>query len=145
MKGVNVLEGGALGEQQQVGVAAGADGRVGAQRPILGEVLAGGEELPFILRARLGIPALPGGVELEEGELGEGPIDGHGGDGSGCAPLALARRTGGERRPGPRRTRPDHDRDPAPRDDAGRARRGSTGMAVGLISAGIGSVPAAQT
>ena len=61
-------------EQQQVGVAARADGRVGAQRAVLGEVLAGGEELPFILRARLGIAALPGGVELEEGELGERAI-----------------------------------------------------------------------
>ncbi len=71
MEGVDVLEGRALGEQQQVGVAAGADGRVGAQRALEREVLAGGEELPFILRALLGVPALPRGVDLEEGELGE--------------------------------------------------------------------------
>ena len=74
MEGVDVLEHRALGEQHQVGVAARADGRVGAQAAVGGEVLAGGEELPFILRPRLGVATLPGGVELEEGELGKGAI-----------------------------------------------------------------------
>ena len=62
---------GALGEHQQVGVAAGADRRIGAQRAVGGVVLAGREELAFILRPRLGVAALPGGVELEERELDE--------------------------------------------------------------------------
>ena len=41
---------------QQVGVAPRADRRVGAQRAVLGEVLAGGEELAFILRPLLARP-----------------------------------------------------------------------------------------
>ena len=69
VEGVEVLEDRALGEDQQVGVAAGPDRGVGAQRAVLGEVLAGGEELAFILRPLLGVAALPRGVELEEREL----------------------------------------------------------------------------
>jgi hypothetical protein len=68
---MDVLEGRALGEQQQVGVAPGAEGRVGTQRALEREVVTGSSELPFILRALLGVPALPRGVDLEEGELRE--------------------------------------------------------------------------
>ena len=48
VEGVDVLEDRALAEQQQVGVAARADGRVRAQRAVLGEVLAGGQELALV-------------------------------------------------------------------------------------------------
>src|SRR5204863_431556 len=105
----------------------------GAQRPIRREVLAAGEELAFILRPRLGVAALPGWIDLEEGELGEGPVRGVArhrrdvsargvpGRGAGCTAgrrtsiLLSARRDGGARRwrGGPRRSQ------------RGRAHRGS--------------------
>ena len=108
MEGVDVLEHRALGEQHQVGVAARADRGVGAQAAVEGVVLAGGEELPFILRPRLGVAALPGGIELEERELGKRAIC-HRGDAS--ASLALALACAARRRP-PRRDEPPRGRSP---------------------------------
>ena len=55
-----------LREQQQVDVAAGADGRVGAQQALQGEVVTGGSELALVLGALIGIPALPRRIDLEE-------------------------------------------------------------------------------
>ena len=99
VKGVDVLEDRALGEDQQVGVAAGADRRVGAQRAVLGVVLAGGEELAFILRPLLAAAALPGWVELEERELRERAISSSASILASLAALAVVARGGASRRP----------------------------------------------
>ena len=140
MKGVDVLEGGALGQQQEVRVAAGADGRVGAQRPILGEILAGGEELPFILRARLGITALPGGVELKKVNLAKVRLAMAAMVVLTTASLAAEAASGAATQRPPRITIAilPHGTSPAELAEV-------DGMAIGLLSAGIGSVPPAQT
>src|SRR5512144_1007328 len=96
MEGVDFLEDRALAEQQEVGVAAGADRRIRSQRAVLGEVLAGGLELGLVGGPLLGASPAPGGVELEEGELDEG-AGGHETKGNGRrargrgAPCARAR------------------------------------------------------
>ena len=55
--------------QHQVGVAARADQRVGAQEVVLGEVGAGGGELALVLGALRGVEPAPRRVELQKGEL----------------------------------------------------------------------------
>ena len=123
VEGVDVVEHRALGEQHQVGVAARADGRVGAQAAVDGVVLAGGEELPFILRPRLGVATLPGGIELEEGELGKRAI-GHRRDASGTRVRVGSARRRCKRRPGIRRRPARRDRGVAVRDHGRGDRRG---------------------
>ncbi len=54
VEGVQVLEDRALAEQHQVDVAAGADRRIRSQRAVLGEVLAGRQELGLVGRPLLG-------------------------------------------------------------------------------------------
>src|SRR4051794_41879567 len=68
---MDVLERRALAEQHQIRVAPGADRRIRSQRAVLGEVLAGRQELGLVGRPLLGGPSAPGGVELEERELDE--------------------------------------------------------------------------
>ena len=68
---MDALEVRRLGEQHQVGVAAGADGRERPQQALGGEVLAGGEELALVGGALVvGEPA-PGRIDLEERVLDE--------------------------------------------------------------------------
>ena len=82
---VDALEVRGLGEQQQVAVAAGADGGEGAQQALGGEVLAGGQELALVL-GPLGVgQAAPGRIHGEERVLDEMAL-GHGRDRIG-APL----------------------------------------------------------
>jgi hypothetical protein len=57
----------------QVGVAARAHERVGAQEVVVGEVVAGGRELALVAGPLAGLQAAPGGVQLEERELDEMP------------------------------------------------------------------------
>ena len=127
-------------DEQQVGVAAGADRRVGAERPIDRVVLAGGEELAFILRPLLAVAPLPGRVDLEERELDERPL-GHGRDASArlrsgswpvAAPAAAAepRITVAMLPPGT---------------DVEEIAAAVPGIAPGVMSAGLGRVPAGQT
>ena len=60
-----------LGEQHQVGVAAGADERERCSRWSVGEVLAGGEELALVGRPPVGVQPPPGRIDLQEGVLDE--------------------------------------------------------------------------
>ena len=72
VEGVEVLEDRALAEEQQIGVAPGADRRVGAQRPVLARSPRRPPgTLPCRGRALGGAAPPPGGVELEERELDE--------------------------------------------------------------------------
>ena len=125
-------------------VAAGADRRVGAQRPIGRVVLAGGEQLAFILRPLLALAPLPGWVDLEERELDERPL-GHARDASarprsGSGSLAAPR---GARRARPSLAAAGHDRDAARRaPTVEQIAAAVPGIAPGVLSAGLGRVPA---
>ena len=142
VEGVDVLEDRALAEQQQVGVAAGADRRIRSQRAVLGEVLAGGQELGLVGRPLLGDAPPPGGVELEERELDERAA-GHetkvnGGRARGRGAVVRLRRRRRRAQLGPRRVtvcrccrRTRRFGELAPR-----------GPLPGLMSTGIGQVPA---
>ena len=65
------VEAGGDRADHQVGVAARADQRVGAQVVVAAEVLERGGELALVLRALVGAPAPPLGPDLEERELDE--------------------------------------------------------------------------
>ena len=71
---VDPLEVLGLGDEQHVGVPAGADGRERLQEMVLAEVLAGGEHLALVRRAFLRVEAPPGGVDLQERVLDEVPV-----------------------------------------------------------------------
>ena len=68
---VDVREPGAGGPEHEVGVAARADEREGAQEAVGGEVLAGGRELVLVRLPLRGGQAPPGRVDLQERELDE--------------------------------------------------------------------------
>jgi hypothetical protein len=61
---VDALEVRRLRQQHQVAVPARADGRERPQQPLGGEVLAGGDELALVGRARLGVEPAPGRIDL---------------------------------------------------------------------------------
>ena len=65
------VEAGRDGAHHQVGVAARADQRVGAEVVVAAEVLQRGRELALVLSALIGAPAPPLGPDLEERELDE--------------------------------------------------------------------------
>ena len=68
---VDAIEVLGLGDEHDLGVAAGAHEAEGLQQVIGPEVLAGGEELLLVARARVGVQAAPGRIDLQEGVLDE--------------------------------------------------------------------------
>ena len=71
MELVDAVEVLGLGDEHEVGVAAGADEREALEQMVGAEVLAGGEELALVLRAPGAVLAAPGGVDLQERVLHE--------------------------------------------------------------------------
>ena len=66
---VDAIEVLGLGDEHDLGVAAGAHEAEGLQQMIGREVLAGGEELLLVAPARIGVQAAPGRIDLQEGVL----------------------------------------------------------------------------
>ena len=71
MELVDAIEVLGLGDEHDLGVAAGAHEAEGLQQMVGAEVLAGGEELLLVAPARVGVEAAPGRIDLQEGVLDE--------------------------------------------------------------------------